>query len=471
MDESERASKKRRKRKRWCIYILLLFLVAGAFTLFRLHLRSKLNDRIEAIRAAGYPVTCDELEAWYTIPEGAENAADTILDAIKSYHQWSSKTIPDANFIEPYDPFYSKKDFKVLPHIGSVKLPAPEEPLTEEMKALIAEYVVDNNDTLELLHTGAEIEHCRYSLELNDQNVSVDWRLGELRDVSRLLCFDALVHAENGNAELATRSVISGFGLARSLSKEPILRSQITLIDFDWNALYALKRIVNRIQLTDEQMIKLAEYIAHAEHVRDFSLGLIGEQCLKLRFFSEPRKWAFAEDIRLPPGSILKAYEALGLLDMDTIHYLDRMAEYIEVSRLPMHLRWEAARSVDDKFGVPSRIRFLLYITTFEISSFITVDFRIIARLRTARVGLAVQRYRLANGTLPDTLSQLVPEYLDSIPKDPFDSNELRYKKREIGFVIYSIGEDLSDDGGTERPQKRRGQTDPNWDVTFIVER
>jgi len=38
--------------------------------------------------------------------------------------------------------------------------------------------------------------------------------------------------------------------------------------------------------------------------------------------------------------------------------------------------------------------------------------------------------------------------------------------------VVYSIGEDLSDDGGKEKqPRKTRGQKPPNWDVTFIVEK
>ena len=67
------------------------------------------------------------------------------------------------------------------------------------------------------------------------------------------------------------------------------------------------------------------------------------------------------------------------------------------------------------------------------------------------KAALAVQRYRLAADTLPDKLADLVPAYLEAVPKDPFDGNDLRYKKLEPGFVVYSVGEDLSDDGGKER--------------------
>jgi hypothetical protein len=105
-----------------------------------------------------------------------------------------------------------------------------------------------------------------------------------------------------------------------------------------------------------------------------------------------------------------------------------------------------------------------------SLSGVITQDLRMIARLRTAEAALAVQRYRIKADKCPDKLTDLVPAYLKSVPKDPFDGNELRYKRLEPGFVVYSIGDDLSDDGGKERPtgKKKKGQS---WDVTFIVEK
>jgi hypothetical protein len=90
-----------------------------------------------------------------------------------------------------------------------------------------------------------------------------------------------------------------------------------------------------------------------------------------------------------------------------------------------------------------------------------------LAELDCARTALAIQRYRLAMAHLPDKLSDLVPVYLDTVPKDPFDGNQLRYKKLPTGFVIYSIGQDKTDDGGKERPPKGPA----NWDITFIIER
>ena len=76
----------------------------------------------------------------------------------------------------------------------------------------------------------------------------------------------------------------------------------------------------------------------------------------------------------------------------------------------------------------------------------------------------------LAAGKLPDTLAELIPTYLDAVPEDPFDCKELRYKKLETGFVVYSVGEDGNDDGGKGKSRKRSGADVPS-DVTFIVHR
>ncbi|MFH1537663.1 MAG: hypothetical protein ABIH66_01800 [bacterium] len=62
------------------------------------------------------------------------------------------------------------------------------------------------------------------------------------------------------------------------------------------------------------------------------------------------------------------------------------------------------------------------------------------------RIRLALLAYEKQNGVLPDSLDELVPEFLSEIPEDPFDGKQIRYD-REKG-IIYSVGENLVDDGG-----------------------
>ncbi len=70
---------------------------------------------------------------------------------------------------------------------------------------------------------------------------------------------------------------------------------------------------------------------------------------------------------------------------------------------------------------------------------------------RLTQVAIALRLYRHENGRYPETLQELVPKYLPSVPVDPFDGKPLRYKRLKSGFKIWSIGQDFKDDGGVEQ--------------------
>ena len=127
----------------------------------------------------------------------------------------------------------------------------------------------------------------------------------------------------------------------------------------------------------------------------------------------------------------------------------------------------KVSKAVADEVKRIPKIRFLARAITPKFSNIAVTDCRTMARLDAARVALAVERYRLANGKLPESLNDLIPEFLESIPIDPFDGKPLKYKKLDLGFVVYSVDEDEQDNGGKERGPKR----EKPWDVTFIVER
>ncbi|OHB73365.1 MAG: hypothetical protein A2Z25_20935 [Planctomycetes bacterium RBG_16_55_9] len=230
---------------------------------------------------------------------------------------------------------------------------------------------------------------------------------------------------------------------------------------------------MNRVELADEQLVELSECLRDAELASDISCAFVGERCMGLSFFTSPTSLSSGLFEGLPPRPILSLCQAVGLVDMDAVIYLDIMNDHVEAARLPYHKRQKADDAISARFKSTSKVHIFVHSLTPSLSRVTTIETRMIAGLRTAQTGLALQRYRLAIGALPDTLKELVPAYLDAVPIDPFDGNELRYKKRGAGFVVYSLGEDGSDDGGAEqlpRSKRPKGQPNPNWDVTFIVE-
>jgi len=450
-EEEVTAPKKRRRLKVSNVLLILLLICVGTFAYHRLSLKSKLKARIDAIREAGYPVTCVELDQWYKIPPNVENAAYTISDAFSYYNLWD------------------KEKSKPLPIVGRAELPAHTEPMPEEMKALIIQYIADNNEAIELLHAGAAIEHCRYPIDLSAGFATLMPDLTEIRSGLYLLKLEAVLHAEHGDGESAISSVKACFGIAHSLAKEPITISQLVRSACQNNAATTIEYCVNRIKFTDEQLIELIECTRNSERITNMTYAFVGERCYGLSFFMAPGSVDPALVGNIPFQPLLALYKAVGMADSDAIIYLDFMDEYMKITQLPLHQRQEAAKAVEARFQSTSRIHVLLHVMMPALARITTIDTRNIAQLLTARVGLAIERYRLAVGRLPGNLSELVPVYLESVPIDPFDGNELRYKRLDTGFVVYSIGEDLIDDGGKERRYITRES--PKWDVTFIVER
>ena len=66
-----------------------------------------------------------------------------------------------------------------------------------------------------------------------------------------------------------------------------------------------------------------------------------------------------------------------------------------------------------------------------------------------ALIACALERYRLAHNSYPETLDALVPQFLAQIPPDIIGGQPLHYRRTNEGkFLLYSIGWNEKDDGG-----------------------
>jgi hypothetical protein len=67
-----------------------------------------------------------------------------------------------------------------------------------------------------------------------------------------------------------------------------------------------------------------------------------------------------------------------------------------------------------------------------------------------ARVACSLECYRLTHGRFPDTLDALVPKFIAKLPQDVINGQPLKYRRSDDGqFVLYSVGSNETDDGGT----------------------
>jgi hypothetical protein len=80
------------------------------------------------------------------------------------------------------------------------------------------------------------------------------------------------------------------------------------------------------------------------------------------------------------------------------------------------------------------------------------------SRRRVIVTALALERYQSQHGSYPQSLQNLVPEFLKEAPTDFMDGQPLRYQLTDNHhFILYSVGLDCIDNGG-ETPRTRRGR-------------
>ena len=103
--------------------------------------------------------------------------------------------------------------------------------------------------------------------------------------------------------------------------------------------------------------------------------------------------------------------------------------------------------------------------------------------VRGVQVLVALERFRAERGDYPQTLTELLPSFIDKLPMDPWSGEPFHYvrvdaKKDRVGrsFLLYSVGADGVDDGGVEQAfeifnsQRSKPGTDfvvNRWDDVF----
>ena len=300
MGEKKAVVGKKWKPKISHILILLLLIAIGAFVYFRVSLKDEIQERIEAIRSEGYPVTFEELDQWYSIPLDAENSAYIVIDAIDYY-------------TEP-------NNAQVMPVVGPVQLPSRTEPMPKKMKNLISQYLMDNQKSLELLHKTADLEYGRYPINLSLGLGTLTPNLSEIRKCAFLLRLESVYSSENGDSTIVVNSIKSIFGAARTLSREPILVSQLVRIAIENLGISSLEYSMNRITFSNEEMNELGDVFQKAEDSSGMKLALVGERCFTLSVFENPM--SISNNViggGLPATPLLGIYKALGIMDKEAV--------------------------------------------------------------------------------------------------------------------------------------------------------
>ncbi len=84
-------------------------------------------------------------------------------------------------------------------------------------------------------------------------------------------------------------------------------------------------------------------------------------------------------------------------------------------------------------------------------------------KMRQALIACAVQKYALSEKALPSSLDQLVPKFLENVPRDVINGGPMHYRSDGKEYVLWSVGWNERDDGGEGSPNERSPEKKLDW--------
>jgi hypothetical protein len=124
------------------------------------------------------------------------------------------------------------------------------------------------------------------------------------------------------------------------------------------------------------------------------------------------------------------------------------LGKAIEIARLPAHEQFEGERQLDAEIKSLPKGALVARTMMSSMGKFFEGCRRKQAQMRCLESLLAVERFQRGKGAWPESLAELTPKLLKSVPLDSYDGKPLRYKKVADGVIVYSIGPDRTDNGG-----------------------
>ncbi|MEM7754584.1 MAG: hypothetical protein AAF297_02995 [Planctomycetota bacterium] len=296
--------------------------------------------------------------------------------------------------------------------------------------------------------------------------------LGEYRQTSFLLTADALIAAGRGDADRATESIIAITGLAQTLQREdPFLISQFV----SW-ALLRLAYETTLALLHDHPDLLAAEQLDRLRAAVEVELSttLAGERLAYMDVVQHA--YARGDHGRLTPDGVrlLQSLDWTFKDALDISDYFDganlvngpvvapflasrretldrnaRMsAAYEHAARTPVisPSHWREVQMIMDQLESARDPVFNIMAPT------ITRALNSLQTLRTyrdaTRITLAAFAYRAENGAYPDTVDQLMPMWLPTVPVDRYDGQPMRYVLTPDGPLVYTVAADRIDQEG-----------------------
>jgi len=311
---------------------------------------------------------------------------------------------------------------------------SPQVEATEEQKDAARKYLEEHPEVLRLAADGANKPSVYFE---RDWSAGWDMQLRELagmRQLTRAVCTAAILHHEDGKEESAQGLLGIGMRISSSLDEDPLLISALVRMATLAMCTHTLERVISEEEVHPAPAHAILAGL-DAEGVRDgMTKALIGEMYFGLHAF---QNFSGELDPSMTPG-IYERGMAAPVRNVDMAAYARYMRGMIEASREP----WVQTKTDEEVLAGIPKTAVLTKLLVPTLSRVILQRDRYIAHSDCAAAAVRLKQYKQEHGEYPDELPAEIAV------DDPFSGGPLLYKRDGAGFVVYSVGENLTDDGG-----------------------
>ena len=297
--------------------------------------------------------------------------------------------------------------------------------------------------------------------------------LADLKKCSQVLQLRAEAELQNGQSEQALADLKLSLRFVDSIRTEPFLISHLVRIAMVNIVLQPVWEGLAEHKWSDVQLAELEHELAGLDFLADYQFAMRGERACGIAAVEHLRRTRIfralsggleegSHDESAPDNPLEQISGAVFHLIPSAVFYHNEMA----IAR--MHQQWllpavdverrvvspemvrqaVAANEQMRKHWSPNNVIACMLLPALEGCA--TKFGYAQSALDLARVAVALERHRLAHQEYPGSLDPLAPPFLEKIPHDVLNGQPLHYRRTDDGrFVLYSVGWNQSDDGGT----------------------
>lgn len=459
------------------LFVFILILIG-----LRLLLWWKVHQEINALRERGIATTATEFIAQLPRIPDEQNAAVQTIRAYNSIHFEPASLFRDRNFT-----------LNILDEFNYFKNPTPSPEVLEQ----VGEFLALNEKQFEKIHATRQLSNSLLPIDYSEGFLSTD--LGPaltLRQLANSYRIIIIHHAKKGENGQSVKYLSDSIHLNLLLKNEKHIMPQLVRIAINSISIITLLDTLHRTQLSDTELSQLQNEIQMSQSSLwitdvykseltmacdlfwrhpDFLYALYSPDFLSTSS-SPPSTMLFTEWLIYHTKISLQKclnflLNALGLWNLNLLKTVEVYNKLIEASTLPYPKQLKELEMIEEE---TLKLPFIYAMPKLLIPAVSKSCIRHqidIAQTRTAETALAVERYRLKHQKLPDSLEQLAPKFIESVPLDPFDGKPLRYRRDGKSFYVYSIGNNLTDDGGYPSKAKSGTKGIHGEDIVFFIER